>query len=121
MFVLSAELWCPSSTDEYVMSKEADWKRFQGLIIKARERYLAEQNALLMQIFEDPDRNETERFWDAFKRMKKVSNVLSDCLDDHSRSKMEIHMRLMLRFGMLVREDLVSFSEDIQERLRLTE
>jgi hypothetical protein len=99
--------------------KESDWKKFQSMIITLRERFLAKQNASLLKIIADPDRTETERFWDAFKRMKTVSKELAECLDDHSRSRMELHMRLMLRCGMLVQEDLVAFSEQLQQQLNV--
>jgi len=103
------------------MSQESDWKKFRNITTKARVRYLTEQNTLLLKILTDPERNETERFWDTLKRMKEVGKILSDCLDDNSRSRMEIHMRLMLHFRMLVQEDLDGFSDELQTRLRSAE
>jgi hypothetical protein len=103
------------------MFKESDWKKFQGLIVKVRERYLADQNAKLVQILTDPKRTETERFWDAVKQSKVISKDLTECLDDHSRSRMEIFMRRMLRVGMLVKGDLAGFSDELQNRLLQSE
>lgn len=110
-----------STLEDFCMSKESDWKRFQSLIVNVRERYLAEQNAMLLKILTDPKRDETKRFWDTLTQMKNVSKVLAECLDDHSRSKMEIHMRRMLRVQMLVDDDLVGFSDELQTRMRSTE
>lgn len=99
------------------MIKESDWKKFQSIITKVRDRYLAEQNAKMMKILADPERTETDRFWETFKQMKVISKDLTECLDDHSRSRMEIFMRRMLRVRMLNKEDLVGFSDELQNRL----
>ncbi len=40
------------------MSNESDWKKFQSLIAKVLERYLAKQNAMLLKKLTDPKRNE---------------------------------------------------------------
>jgi len=101
------------------VSQESDWKRFRSLVPTVRERYLAEQNAMLLKILTDPNRSETERFWDAFNRGIEVREILTACLDGHSRSKMVLSMRLMLRANMLRQDDLVSFSDELQERLKL--
>ncbi len=101
------------------MSHESDWKRFRGLIPMVRERYLAEQNAMILEILTDPNRSETERFWDALKRAKEIREILTDCLDGHSRSKMVLYMRLMLRANMMCQDDLFSFSDELQKHLKI--
>ena len=83
-----------------------------------RERYLVEQNAMLLEILTDPNRSETERFWDALKRGKEVREILTDCLDGHSKSKMVLYMRLMLQASMMCQDDLVCFSDELQKHLK---
>ena len=100
------------------MHQESDWKRFRSLIPMVRERYLAEQNALILNILTDPNRSETERFWDAFNRGKEVREILTACLDGHSKSKMVLYMRLMRRANMIRQDDLVSFSEELQTQFK---
>ncbi len=84
-----------------------------------RERYLAEQNAMILEILTDPNRSETERFWDAFNRGKEVREILTDCLDGHSRSKMVVYIRLMMRAKMMCQDDLLSFSDELQKHLKI--
>jgi len=82
-----------------------------------RERYLAEWNARIAGTLTNPNKNETERFWDSFEIMEKQAKVLRRCLDGHSRSKMWLFMISMVRVGMLKREDLSQFSEELQREL----
>jgi hypothetical protein len=79
-----------------------------------RERYLIERNARIVRILTHPKKNETERFWDALEVMKKEAKILQQCLDGHSRSSMWLFMTAMLRVGMLKKEDLSQFSDELQ-------
>ena len=94
---------------------ESDWKKFSAMIPMLRERYLAEQNARIAGILNDPKKNETERFWDAMDALQKEAKTLRWCLDDHSRSKAVLHMISMRSVGMLKKEDLAGFSEELQK------
>ncbi len=94
---------------------ESDWRKFSAMIPMLRERYLAAQNARIAVILNDPNKNETERFWDAMEAMQKESKTLRRCLDDHSRSNAAIHMVSMRAAGMLKKDDLAGFSEDLQK------
>jgi hypothetical protein len=96
---------------------ESDWRKFRDMVPQLRERYLAGCNARIAAILADPKRNETERFWDAMKEMEKEAKILRDCLDGHSRSSMWIFMSLMIRVGMLRKEDLLQFSDELQKEL----
>lgn len=96
---------------------ESDWRRFREMVPMLRERYLAERNARILQVLTHAKKSETERFWDAFEMMKTESKVLQQCLDGHSRSKMWLFMLSMLRVGMLKKEDLSQFSEELQREL----
>ena len=100
------------------MVQESDWKKYQSLIPTLRERFLAEKNSLIVKNITEPERTETERFWDTLKRMKKISKDLSDCLDEHSRSKMFMSMLNMLHVGMLTQEDLIVFSDELRDKLK---
>ena len=65
----------------------------------------------------DTTKTETQRFWDAMEAMEKEARVLRECLDGHSRSKMWLYMLTMIRAGMLTREDISIFSENLQKEI----
>jgi hypothetical protein len=46
----------------------------------------------------------------------KVNAILVDCLDGHSRSKMQGYLFLMYRHGLTGDDDLEEFSEALRER-----
>ena len=96
---------------------ESDWRKFRDMVPKLRERYLADRNARITAVFTDPTKNETERFWDAMEQMEREAKVLRRCLDGHSRSKMWLYMLTMIRAGMLTKEDLEVFSEQLQKEI----
>jgi hypothetical protein len=96
---------------------ESDWKQFRDMVPKLRERYLAEKNVRFAAILTDPKRSETERFWDTFHQMERERKVLRECLDGHSRSSMWLFMLAMIRVGMLKKEDIGIFSEQLQKEL----
>lgn len=96
---------------------ERDWKTIREMVPRPRERYLAEQNARWVSLLTDWQRNQTERFWGTLKEMGQQARVLEDCLDGHSRSKMEEYMGRMLAIGMLKKEDIAVFSDELQSQL----
>lgn len=96
---------------------ESDWKTFSHMAPKLRERYLAERNVQITAILADPERNDTERFWDAKRVMDREAKVLHRCLDGHSRSTMWQYMLMMINVGMLTKKDLEVFSEELQQEL----
>jgi hypothetical protein len=96
---------------------ESDWRKFRDMIPMLRERYLTEKNARIAHILTAPNKTETERFWDTFRVMEKEAKTLQRCLDGHSRSKLWLFMVSMLQAGMLKKEDLAQFSEELQKEL----
>jgi hypothetical protein len=96
---------------------ESDWKKFQALIPILRDRYLAERNAYIVEKLTDPQKTDTERFWDAAEAVQEEAKTLRRCLDDLSRSNMWLTLLLMRRVGMLRKEDLVGFSEELQKQV----
>ena len=99
------------------MPKESDWKKFRAMVPILRERYLAARNGPIAALLKDPKKNETERFWDAMEEMEKEAKVLRHCLDGHSRSKMWLYMLSMIRAGMMTKDDLTEFSDELQKEL----
>jgi hypothetical protein len=63
------------------------------------------------------EKTPTERFWDTEKEMKAVARILVNCLDGHSRSKMEMHLCLMYRHKMIGKEDLEEFSGEFRDQI----
>lgn len=96
---------------------ESDWKKFSAMIPALRERYLAEQNARIVRLLADPRKTETERFWDAEQEVRKQAKTLRACLDDISRSRMSLTLLTMRGAGMLKKEDLAGFSEELQKQV----
>ncbi len=96
---------------------ESDWRKFSDMVPRLRERYLTDRNARIAALLADPKKNETERFWDAIVEMEREARVLRQCLDGHSRSKMWLYMLTMIRAGMLKREDMGVFSDELQKKV----
>ena len=93
---------------------ESDWRKFRAMVPLLREWYLTEHNARIAGKLVDSGKNETERFWDAMEEMEKQAKVLRSCLDGHSRSNMWLYVMVMVRHGMLRKEDLEGFSEELK-------
>ena len=87
------------------------------MVPRLRERYLAHRNARIATLLTDPEKTETERFWDAMEEVEREARVLRECLDGHSRSKMWLYILAMIRAGMLNKEDINVFSEDLQKQV----
>ena len=96
---------------------ESDWKTFEKRIPEWRERYLLKKNMEIIGILSDENKTSTVRFWDAKKKMKEEAKVLIDCLDGHSRSKMQWYLLLMHRHGLIEDSDLKEFSEALREKI----
>ena len=96
---------------------ESDWRKFREIVPALRERYLAARNARISAMLADPTKTQTERFWDIMELMEREAKVLRECLDGHSRSKMWLYMLTMIRAGMLTREDIPVFSDDLQKKV----
>jgi hypothetical protein len=96
---------------------ESDWRKFRDMVPKVRERYLLERNVRIARMLTKPEKSETERFWDAMEEMEREARVLRQCLDGHSRSKMWLYILTMIRAGMLRKEDIEVFSEELQKEV----
>jgi hypothetical protein len=96
---------------------ESDWKQFNALIPKLKERYLAERNRNIVSILQDANKSETERFWDAEEEIAKQVKILRGCFGDHSRSKMLLSLIRMRAAGIVTRKDAVNFSEFLQNEV----
>ena len=96
---------------------ESDWKKFSAKLEWWRDRYLAEQNARIARALTNPQKSETERFWDAEALIQKEARTLRRCLDDLSRSKMWNRLMEMRAAGMITREDLSDFSPELQSQV----
>ena len=96
---------------------ESDWKTFAKRVPEWRERYLLKKNEEIIGILTDESKTPTERFWDAKKKMKEEAKVLVDCLDGHSRSKMQRYLLLMHLHGLIQDSDLNEFSEALREQI----
>jgi len=82
-----------------------------------RERYLATRNTRIAGMLTAAGKNDTERFWSAMEEMEKEAKILRRCQDGHSRSRMFFSIMTMIGHGMLGREDLLEFSQELQARV----
>lgn len=96
---------------------KSDWRKFRDLAPLLRERYLKRHNARIASMLSDPKQSETERFWGAHQEMQKQAKALRQCLDGHSRSTMFGFIVTMIHNGMMTREDLEGFSDDLKSKL----
>ena len=96
--------------------KETDWRRFRDLAPELRERYLQARNEELVSVLGDSGLSQTEGFWKIEKRTREIAKVLHECLDGHSRSKMELFIMVMITHRMMTEDDLSGFSDEVQER-----
>jgi len=96
---------------------ESDWKKFRAMLPVWRERYLAERNPRIMRALTNPEKTETERFWDAEEQIGQEAKTLHRCLDDLRRSTMWDRLMAMRAAGMIKREDLAEFSPELQSQV----
>ncbi len=97
--------------------RESDWKIFRKRVPEWRERYLQTKNKEIIGILSDKNKTPTEQFWDTKKKMDEEARILVDCLDGHSRSKMDWYLLLMYRYGLINNDDLKEFSKELRENL----
>ena len=97
--------------------KESDWKTFRKRVPEWRERYLEQQNRQLADMLCDGQQTPTENFWATKERMKKTARILVDCLDGHSRSRMEMYLLQMYKYEMIGDADLDEFSAELKGRI----
>ena len=97
--------------------RESDWKKFSARLDVWRDRYLADKNREIAAVLADEKKTETERFWAAEKLIEKQAKTLYRCLDDISRSKMWLRLHEMRAAGMIRREDLADFSQELQDQV----
>jgi hypothetical protein len=97
--------------------KESDWKLYRKLVPELRERYLTAKNREFACMLTGESKTPTECFWDTLDEMRKEEKILVECLDRQSRSRMFMSMTLMCRCGILKREDLHDFSDELQGEL----
>ncbi|MDY7092710.1 MAG: multidrug transporter [Acidobacteriota bacterium] len=96
---------------------ESDWKIYRERVSEWRERYLEKKNQEIVAILEDEGKTPTERFWEARRAMDEEADILTTCLDGHSRSKMSWNLLLMHGHGLVLDEDLEEFSDGLRESI----
>lgn len=96
---------------------ESDWKIFRKSVPEWRERYLAKKNQEIVRMLSDENATATELFWQVKEKMDREGEILTLCLDGHSRSKMEWDLYLMYGHGLVQDADLEAFSEDLRAHI----
>ena len=98
--------------------KESDWKHYKSMLDDLRERYLKQKNSEFIEMLSEQNKTATDQFWDTLKEMKEETKILNDCLGRLSRSSMYFQMMSMCSHGMMEKEDLDKFSEELQGKLK---
>lgn len=96
---------------------ELDWKIFKGNIPKWREQYISIKNKEIISVLTEKNKTPTEQFWKSKENMNKTSRILSDCFDELSRSEMIQKLLYMYNYGVISKDDLVEFSDELKEKL----
>ena len=96
---------------------ESDWKVYRKRVSEWRERYVAKKNQEIIGLLTDEGKTPTEQFWEAKRQIEEEARVLADCLDNHSRSKMQWNLFLMHRHGLVGDEDLEEFGAELRDRV----
>lgn len=96
---------------------ESDWKKFRAMLPVWRERYLAERNVRIVAALTAEGKSQTVRFWDGDELIRKEARVLQQCFDDIRRSRMLERLWAMHGSGVIRREDLAAFSQDLQSKV----
>jgi len=100
--------------------KESDWKTFRKRVLEWRERYLKRTNLEIATLITDENCTPTEQFWKAQARIEKEVRILTDCFDDHSRSKMFMALFLMYNHDVIEGSDLQEFSSELHSRILMS-
>ncbi|MCC5844712.1 MAG: hypothetical protein JJU05_10715 [Verrucomicrobia bacterium] len=112
-----AEIFLTGEVTMNFTPNESDWTLYKKLVAPARERFLHRINQEVTVILSDPERNHTERFWDAFHKMEKDQKILADAFGRFSRSNMALSILAMCRHQMIDRETLQAFSREFREKV----
>ena len=86
--------------------KESDWKRYSSMVDELRDRQSEKKNEALVAELKNPAKTPTERFWKTYEEIKREVRILEERLGYHARSKMFMQMAMMIRYGMLKKEEL---------------
>ena len=97
--------------------READWKLFRKRVPQWRERYLEKKNRQLLGVLTQKGKTPTELFWETKDRIDQEAQILIDCFDGHSRSKLRWILLLMHRHGVIDSADLTEFSEALRQEM----
>jgi len=97
---------------------EKDWKLFRKKLPEWQENYMNRLNKEYMEILSQEGKNPSDIFWELDSRIKHDRKLTGVVVHDMSRSQMYIHLLDLLRENVITLDDLLDFSEDLQERLR---
>ena len=94
---------------------ESDWKLFRSKIAVWQENYIDKLNKIYIEIL-NSDSNPPEKFWKLEKRInndKKHPGVVIQV----KRSTMIYNMAILLRDGVITKDDLEEFSDELKESI----
>lgn len=94
---------------------ESDWKLFRSKIAVWQENYIDKLNKEYIELL-NVDSNPSEKFWELEKRInndKKHSGVVIQV----QRSTMIYNIAILLRDGVITKDDLEEFSDELKESI----
>jgi hypothetical protein len=95
---------------------EKDWKLFRSRLPGWQETYMERIVEEYMELLGSEDQA-SEKFWALDERIKKDKRNPGVLLQDVKRSNMYIHLLQLLRYEVILLENLDGFSEELQEKL----
>ena len=95
---------------------EKDWKLFRSKVVGWQEAYMERLNKEYIELLSS-DEDESEKFWRLEKRIREDKKKAGVQLR-MSRSEMFFNILSLVREGAIGSEDLVDFSEDLQEKVK---
>jgi hypothetical protein len=90
---------------------ESDWKKFNGLLEIAMQRYFERATEEMKRRVTAEHAPAKDRFWDAFEYAQKQRRRARELFDEYRRSTALIQLALMRRDELLTDEELMPLTQ----------
>lgn len=97
---------------------EADWKLFRSKLPSWQENFMHRLNTEYMEILSREGKRPSEIFWELENRLRRDRRLTGVVADGVSRSNMDTLILSLLGEHAITLDDLVDFSEELQERMK---
>lgn len=98
--------------------QKTDFELFYIYARTWREKYLFKINKEIAEMITCGDYDTTEAFFKADTYQEQVKDTLSGCFDGNTKETLGMSLILMARCGMIYKDDVKEFSQDMQDKLQ---